>query len=108
MRGAIGVQNKIYASLPRGVFKLCSFRCIFCCNNEDACLLTARRALCLIFLGLRSITVELRDWKKHTNVLSCPEIYSYLYLCLIFCGKNANTVQLKYKPRFFKSWNNMK
>ena len=32
--------------------------------------------------------------EKHTNVLSCSEIYSYLHLCLIFCGKNANTVQL--------------
>ena len=80
MRGAIGVQNKIYASLPRGVFKLCSFRCIFCCNNEDACLLTARRALCLIFLGLRSITVELRDWINLPTYIyvSYPEIFSYI------------------------------
>ena len=79
MRGTIGVQNKIYALLPRGVSKLCSFRCIFCCNNEDACLLTAKRTLCLIFLGLRAITVELRDLN---NIPTYFHVLKFIHTCI--------------------------
>ena len=79
MRGTIGVQNKIYALLPRGVSKLCSFGCIFCCNNEDACLLTAKRTLCLIFLGLRAITVELRDWN---NIPTYFHVLKFIHACI--------------------------
>ena len=79
MRGAIDVQNKIYASLPRGVLKLSSFRCIFCCNNEDACLLIAKRTLCLIFWGLRAITVKLRDWN---NIPTYFHVLKFIHTCI--------------------------